>query len=86
MKSKISLSEQKFKDEGQRWVMDNIWTGVKWNPTLIKNRFGNPESVPITSGNPKIIKAYYYKKIDMTIIVNTYKNKVVTWRMGRKSK
>lgn len=71
------------RNEGQKWVMENIIVGTSWNPSEWKERFGSREELPVTSMNPKIIKNYYFSSIDMTVIVNTLKVKVVTWRMGK---
>lgn len=71
------------RNEGQKWVMKNIIVGTHWNPSQWKERFGSREELPVTSMNPNIIKNYYFSSIDMTVIVNTLKVKVVTWRMGK---
>jgi len=68
---------------GQKWVMENIIVGTPWNPSEWEERFGSREELPVTSMNPNIIKNYYFPSIDMTVIVNTLKASVVTWRMGK---
>jgi hypothetical protein len=71
------------RNEGQKWVMENIIVGTPWNASEWKERFGSQEELPVTSMNPNIIKNYYFSTIDMTVIVNILKVKVVTWRMGK---
>ena len=75
-----SVSER---NEGQRWVMENVTMGMTWNPTEWKQRFGDWEEFATTSRNPDVITNYYFESIDMTIVVNTVKNEIVTWRTGR---
>lgn len=81
----ISLSAQKKKNSGQVWVMENVWTGTKWDINFWIKKFGNPEQIKVTKYNPNIIKAYYFKTIDMTIIVNDYKKKIDTYRIGKQN-
>jgi len=75
-----SVSER---NEGQRWVMENVTMGMTWNPTEWKQRFGDWKEFATTSRNPDVITNYYFESIDMTIVVNTVKNEIVTWRTGR---
>ncbi len=71
------------RNEGRRWVMNNINMGTPWNPATWEERFGSLEEFPVTSINPNIIKHYYFSSIDMTVIVNVLKVEVVTWRIGK---
>ncbi len=75
-----SVSER---NEGQRWVMENVTMGMTWNPTEWKQRFGDWREFAATSRNPDVITNYYFESIDMTIVVNTVKDEIVTWRTGR---
>ena len=45
---------------------------------------GEPQQLITTRWNPDIIKAYYFKSLDMTIFVNELTGEVSHWRMGRK--
>ena len=78
--SVAAVSEQ---NEGQRWVMENVSMGMAWNPAEWRNRFGAWEEFAATTRNPNIIVNYYFDSIDMTLVVNTLKGEVVTWKMGR---
>lgn len=78
--SVASVSER---NEGQRWVMENVSTGMAWNPVEWRDRFGNWEEFAATTRNPDVITNYYFDSIDMTLVVNTFKNEIVTWKMGR---
>jgi len=72
------------RDAGQRWVMENVIEGRKYDAREWA-RFGRSDSVTITRYNPEIIKGYYFPDIDMTVFVNTLKGEVSFWRMGRAS-
>ena len=73
------------KQEGQRWVMMNIGGDHPWDRSALVNRYGEPEYIEHTSLNPRIMKNYYFKSIDMTFIVNIDKGRILTWRLGRVS-
>lgn len=80
-----SAIDTQLKNKGQAWVIDNVTMGEPWHPADWRKRFGQYEEIPIDSKalNPKIIKAYYFPKIDMTLIVNKLEAEIVIWRMGR---
>lgn len=67
----------------QAWIMSNIYGGSKWNSIDFKNRFGEWIELPVTTRNPNIISNYYFESLDMTLTVNTQKNEVVTYNLGR---
>ena len=71
------------REEGQRWVMENAYSGVSWSPGYWIERFGFWKQIPTQSRNPEIIKNYYFESIDMTVIVNVLKSEIVTWRTGK---
>lgn len=71
------------RNEDQKWVMENIIVGSEWEPEFWKSRFGQWKEFPVTTRNPDVISNYYFEFLDMTIIVNTLKDEVVTWRMGK---
>jgi hypothetical protein len=73
----------KIRNEGQKWVMENFTMGDPWTPNEWVNRFGNYSELPISRGNPRILKAYYFPRIDMTLIVNVLKGEIVVWRLGQ---
>lgn len=75
------VAEQRSED--QKWVMENVIVGSEWEPEFWKSRFGQWEEFPVTTMNPDIISNYYFESLDMTIIVNTLKDEVVTWRTGQ---
>ena len=77
------FAKQKKKMEDRGWVMENVHQGMKWNGNLWQSKFGKPEAYDPTSGNPKVLQMYYFKGIDMTVMVNTLKNEIVTWRDGK---
>jgi hypothetical protein len=69
--------------EGQKWVMLNVHMGQRWDPALWQEKFGSWEQVELRGGgNPNIIKMYYFKSIDITLMVNALKKEIVTWRKG----
>ena len=71
------------RENDQRWVMENVYGGTRWDRSHWVGRFGEPRQLTITRLNPKIIKAYYFESLDMTIFVNELKDEVSHWRMGR---
>jgi hypothetical protein len=69
--------------EGQKWVMLNVHMGQRWDPAMWREKFGAWEQVELRGrGNPNIIKMYYFRSIDVTLMVNTLKKEIVTWRKG----
>ena len=71
------------RNEDQQWVIENVIMGSEWDSSFWRDRFGEWEEFPVTSRNPDIISNYYFESLDMTLIVNTLKDEVVVWRMGR---
>lgn len=77
-----SVASVKKKLKGRYWVMSNVSTGMKWKPGLWRRKFGAWKSLPLANGNPRILKMYYFKSIDMTLMVNVLKGRVITFRDG----
>ena len=44
------------REKGQRWVMENAYTGVPWTPGSWIEQFGFWKQLPTQSRNPEIIK------------------------------
>ena len=65
------------------WVIGNVYAGSRWSRSYWVARFGEPEQLTTTSWNPRIIKAYYFESLDMTIFTNELKGEVSHWRSGR---
>jgi hypothetical protein len=80
-----SVDSAKKRNDGQVWVMSNVNSGQKWDPSDWVNKYGSWQEIPLanSSRNPEIIKNYYFSSIDMTIVVNVLKQEVVTFRLGR---
>jgi hypothetical protein len=78
-----SASDVQFKENGQRWVMQRVSMGDPWRPNEWIQRFGAYEELAVDRGNPEILKAYYFPRIDTTLIVNTLKGEISVWRLGR---
>lgn len=69
--------------EGQRWLMENVVPGDKWDPVFLEKKFGPYlELEYLGDFNPRIIKLYYFKSIDITITVNVHKMIIDTWDIG----
>ena len=78
-----SSSSVKAAAHGQRWVMENFYMNYPWKPEFWRNKFGELQQVEYRgSGNPRILKMYYIKSINMTLLVNDLKKEIVTYRMG----
>lgn len=71
--------------QGQRWVESNVFVGTKWDPSSWVARFGSWEELELSSGNPQILKIFYFKSIDMSLMVNVLKGEIVTWQLGKAS-
>ena len=71
------------RNKNQKWVMENVVMGAEWEPDFWRRRFGEWDEFPVKTRNPAVISNYYFKSLDMTLIVNTLKNEIVVWRMGR---
>jgi hypothetical protein len=78
-----SSTSAKDKAEARGWVWENLYAGYPWKPEFWRNKFGELQQVEYRgSGNPKILKMFYIKYIDMTLLVNDLKKEIVTYRMG----
>jgi hypothetical protein len=81
--SGASAASAKARAEGQRWVILNVSSGMAWEPHFWKKKFGTWQEVENRGeGNPKILKLYYFKSVDMTLLVNVLKGEIVTYRQG----
>ncbi|MEM1201708.1 MAG: hypothetical protein AAGN66_00615 [Acidobacteriota bacterium] len=72
-----------YRENAQKWVMLNVSMGDPWVPSDWIGRYGKFQEIPITQGNPRVLKAFYFSKIDMTLIVNTLQGEITIWRLGR---
>lgn len=75
--------EYVWRKGAQNWVMTNVVGGERWTPDSWQRRFGPWEEFPATKRNPRIIKNYYFPRLEMTVTVNVLKQEVATWGMGR---
>lgn len=66
-----------------KWALFELIPSTKWNKEKIVNKLGNYEMVEITSGNPNVIKAYYFPEAKVTIFRNIYKDEIQVVRLGR---
>ncbi|MGE0083313.1 MAG: hypothetical protein AB7S75_02725 [Desulfococcaceae bacterium] len=75
------------KAEGQKWVMMNVHSNMPYDQNAWEVKFGTWQEVEYRGeGNPNILKMYYFKSIDMTLMVNALKQEILTYRMGLKYK
>lgn len=77
-----SAESVKFREEGQKWVMENVEMGKPWNIDFWIKKFGQMKELEVDRGNSNILKAFYFKSIDMTLIVNVRQGTIDTWRFG----
>ncbi|TAL18054.1 hypothetical protein EPN96_03270 [bacterium] len=81
------LEDAKRRWSGRQWVEDKVkFADYPWEPDLWKSKFGEWELLKTENGNPNIIKMYYFKVVDITLMVNVLKNEIATYRMGRSNK
>ncbi len=67
-------------EQKRKWVEDNV-TGAlpwKWNRQKMVKNLGKYEKFNPDSGNPKVLQMFYFKRVDMTFMVNLLKNEIVT--------
>ena len=76
------LSNQETK-EGRLWVMQNVYMGMGWDSPFWISAFGMWEELPTDHYNPRIIKSYYFKSIDISLMVNILGCEIETWREGK---
>ncbi len=69
----------------QDWVASTCTGGSTFDYIKISDKLGQPELITVTSGNPKIIKAFYYPDAEITITANVKTHKLLTWKFGRQS-
>ena len=78
-----SSSSAKAAADGQRWVMEHFYTNYPWKPEFWRKKFGQMKQVEYRgSGNRRILKMYYIKSINITLLVNDLKKEIITYRMG----
>lgn len=77
-----SVADAKEKAELNDWVMMNVNMGDKWDEAYYIEKLGAYRELELESGNPEILKVYYFPKVDMTFIVNVYKGEITVWRQG----
>lgn len=81
----LSLFGTEVDSNKKMWVMENVNIGDRWNLPDVVDKLGSFEQLTVKNRNPNIIKAFYFPEADMTIFVNTLKNKIATWRTGKAS-
>jgi hypothetical protein len=81
--SGASTSEVLFKKNGQKWVMEHVNMGDPWRPAEWVKRFGHYQEIPVDYGNHRILKAYYFPRIDITLTVNILKGEISIWSLGK---
>lgn len=83
MGSGQSVADVLFKKNGQKWVMTHVNLGDPWDAAEWVKRFGRYQEIPIDYGNPRILKAYYFPRIDITLTVNILKGEISIWSLGK---
>lgn len=71
--------------EARKWLVFT-WgrDDQPWDPDFWIAKFGEWEELTVDSYNPKIIKAYYFEALNVTLMVNVLEGTMVTWREGRR--
>ncbi|WP_278913223.1 hypothetical protein [Deinococcus wulumuqiensis] len=78
-----SAAVAQMREQNQKWVMANVGAGTPWNESDYVRRFGTYKELRLESGNPDVLKMYYFPDLDMTFMVNVLKNEIAVWRMGK---
>ncbi len=74
-----SVADTKKRDEGRRWVMENVIAGTAWDKAAFERRLGRPEFGP---SDLNLHTAYFYPIPGVTMLVNRTNGKIATWRNG----
>ena len=69
--------------ELQKWVIENVIIGTAWDERRYVNQLGDYKTI---KADHRLHEGYYFPDADMTLLVNTYKGSISTWRIGRASK
>lgn len=69
--------------DGARWVMENVYPGYYWNPTFWQNKFGEMVELEYRgTGDADILRVYYVKSINMSLLIDTRRNLIVRYSIG----
>ena len=78
-----SVSDAQARNESRNWVFENVIMGTPWDEQVFVQQLGKYEKI---TADRNLHEGFYFPKVDMTMIVNTYKKEVSIWRIGRASK
>lgn len=81
--SGASAGNAQQRAELRKWVMLKVNMGDKWDAAYFTNKLGSYQELSLEGGNPRVLKVFYFPKVDMTFIVNTLKGEVSVWRDGK---
>lgn len=84
-KGNQSAIDQKIKLQGQLWVMEHVNSDLTWSEEFWKLKFGDFEEVAVDS-QLSVMKGYYFKRIDMTIFVNSNTRRTMWYSRGKTKK
>lgn len=84
-KGNRSAVDEKAKLQGQLWVMEHVNSGLTWNEKFWRSKFGNFDEVTVDS-QLSTVKGYYFRRIDMTIFVNSNTHRTMWYSKGKASK
>ena len=65
----------------RRWVMENVVSRTPWDEDDFVRRLGPHEKLEAV--RRPVIEAYFFPRVDMTILVYSQRDEVMVWRMGR---
>lgn len=69
--------------DSQKWLTENFYMNYPWKPEFWRKKFGELKQVEYRgSGNSRILKMYYIKSIDRTLLINNLKKEIITYRTG----
>jgi hypothetical protein len=80
-----SAIDEKVKLQGQLWVMEHVNFNLAWNEKFWRSKFGSFDEVAVDS-ELSAMKGYYFKRIDMTIFVNSNTGRTMWYSKGKASK
>lgn len=74
------------REKGRSWVTMEDTYGQKkwvWTPQQWQEKIGDSEAYSLDDLNPKIFKVFYFKTIDMSVLVDINRDEIIKYKKGR---
>lgn len=74
------LNKKVQNEAGRDWAMRELYSGMPWDYELFTEKMGNYDNYDTENSK---IKMRYFPEVDITLEVNNYLNKLMTWHPGK---